>query len=169
MRPTPVRLLLAVAVAAGAVTYAVVRLWYGSLPLIPLYAPGTVAFLAVAELFTATSVRARLHGAPGTRPIDPLVVARLVALAKASAYAGSIALGGYVGYLAYAVQGLDNPNHAHDAGASAFGAAMSLVLVLAALLLERVCRVPGPPEDDEPPEEPEWDPLADWHRDDGRR
>jgi hypothetical protein len=46
---------------------------------------------------------------------------------------------------------------------------MAVVLVAAALLLERVCRVPGPPDDDEPPDEPEWDPLADWHRDDRRR
>lgn len=169
MRPTSLALLTTVAAACGAVIYAVVSLAYGSLPLIPLYAPATVAFLAVAELFTASSVRARLQGRPGTRPIDRLVVARLVPLAKASAYAGALALGGYAGYLGYAVQGLDNPSRSHDAAASAFGAGMSLVLVVAALLLERVCRVSGPPDDDESPPEEEWDPLADWHRDDRLR
>jgi hypothetical protein len=169
VKPTPVRLLAAVAVVVGALAYVIVSRDYGDLPPVPLYAPATVAFLALAELFTASSVRARLRGRPGTRPIDPLVVAGLVALAKASAYAGALAVGGYGAFLGYTLQQLDNPHKAHDAAASGFGAGMALVLVAAALLLERVCRVPGPPDDDPPEPEPEWDPLADWRRDDDRR
>lgn len=165
MKPTRVALLVLVAAVTAAVTYVGVALGYGDLPPIPLYAPATVAFLGIAELATAASVRARLQHQPGTRPVDPLVVARLVALAKASAVGGALVTGGYAALLAYTGQGLDVPSKAHDAAASGFGAGAGLLLVVAALVLERVCRAPEPP-DDALPRQREWDPLADLHRDD---
>jgi Protein of unknown function (DUF3180) len=168
VKPTPPGLLVAIAVAVGALVYAVVSRDYNSLPPVPLYSSLTIGFLAAAEFFSATSVRARLRGEPGTRPIDPLVVARLVALAKASAYGGVLALGGYSAFLGYTSRQLDNPAKAHDAAASGTGVVLSLALVAAALFLERVCRAPEPPDDDTDDEDI-WDPVADWHRDDRRR
>ena len=169
MRPTSLRLLAGLALLVGAVVYAVVVGSYGDLPLVPLVAPATIAFLGLAELLTATSVRARLQRRPGTTRIDPLIVARLVALAKASSVGGALVLGAYGGILAYTLQELGNPSKAHDAAASGLGVGASLLLLLAALLLERVCRVPGPPDDDNEPPQREWDPLADWHHDDRAR
>jgi hypothetical protein len=168
MKATSIRVLVAVAVATGAIVYTIVAVSYGDLPPIPLFAPATLAFLGVAELLTALSVRARLQHRPGTRPIDPLAVARLVALAKASSFVGALVFGGYGAILGYVAQALDNPHKSHDATACGFGTAAGLLLVIAGLALERVCRVPGPP-DDEPPPPDEWDPLRDWHREDGRR
>jgi len=168
MKPTSIRFLVAVAVVVGAIVYIVVALSYGDLPPVPVFAPVTLAFLGVAELFTAASVQARLQHQPGTRPIDPLVVARLVALAKASSFVGALAFGAYGAILGYVAQALDNPHKSHDAAAGGFGAAAGLLLVIAGLVLERVCRVPGPP-DDEPPPPPDWDPLRDWHQEDRSR
>jgi Protein of unknown function (DUF3180) len=165
VKPTSIGLVVAVAAAFGAICYAIVSLAYDALPPLPLYGAATVCFLAVAELFTASSVRARLRGHPGTKRIDPLAVARLVALAKASAYAGALAFGAYGAFFGYTLQQLDNPHKAHDAAASGIGVAGSVLLTVAALLLERVCRVPGPPDDEPPDDRREWDPLADWHRD----
>jgi hypothetical protein len=168
VKPTRIGVLVAVAAVVGAVVYALLDLVYGSLPTVPLYAPATVAFLAIAELFAATSVRARLQVRPGHRPIDRLAVARLVALAKASALAGALILGGYAALLGYVAKGPTTPSKSHDAAASAFGVGAALLLVVAALVLERVCRVPGPPP--EPPDDPDnRDPVADWHRDDRLR
>jgi Protein of unknown function (DUF3180) len=168
MKPTSIRFLVAVAIVVGALVYILVAVSYGDLPPVPLFAPATLAFLGIAELLTALSVSARLQHRPGTRPIDPLVVARLVALAKASSFVGALAFGAYGAILGYVVQSLDNPHKAHDAAAGGFGAAAALLLVIAGLFLERVCRVEGPP-DDEPPPPPEWDPLRDWHQEDRRR
>jgi hypothetical protein len=168
VKPTSIRLLVTAAVAAGAIVYTVVATSYSNLPPVPVFAPATLAFLGLAELFAAASVRARLQHRPGTRPIDPLVVARLVALAKASSFVGALAFGAYGAILGYVAQALDNPHKSHDATACGFGTAAGLLLVIAGLLLERVCRVPGPP-DDEPPPPDEWDPLRDWHREDRHR
>ncbi|MDX6221367.1 MAG: hypothetical protein QOD91_421, partial [Frankiales bacterium] len=84
MKPTSVRWLALVAAVTGVLAYLVVDISYGSLPRVPTYAPVSLVFLAVAEGVCAASIRARLAGRPGTRPVEPLAVARLAALAKAS-------------------------------------------------------------------------------------
>lgn len=168
MTPTSLRRLAVVAAATAVLAYLVVQLVYGHLPEVPTYAPATLVFLAVAEGVTAASIRARLAGRPGTKPIEPLAVAQLAALAKASALAGGLMAGGYLGLFAYTLQHLDRRVYSHDALASGFGAAAAVLLVAAALMLERACRHPDvPPGDDNAPPR-DWDPLRDLHGGDGR-
>jgi hypothetical protein len=62
---------------------------------------------------------------------------------------GALALGGYAGFLFYVAQTESAAAH-RDTRTAALGMGCSLVLVVAALLLERVCRV-KPPTDDERP------------------
>lgn len=168
MRPTSIRWLVLVAAVTGLLVFVLVLTVYGSLPQVPTYGPVSLVFLAVAEGVCAASIRARLAGRSGTRPIEPLVVARLAALAKASALAGALTGGGYLGMLGYTVQHLDERVASHDAVASGFGLAASVLLVFAALLLEKACRHPDVPpgEDNQPPQE--WDPLRDLHGGGGR-
>ena len=136
---------------------------YGQLPEVPTYGPVSLVFLAIAEGVCAPSIRARLAGLSGTRPIEPLAVARLAALAKASALAGALIAGAYAGMLAYVLQHLDHRVSAHDAVASGFGVFAAVLLTIAALMLEHACRRPGvPPGDDNKPPR-EWDPLRDLH------
>lgn len=166
MRPTRIAWLVAVAVISGAAVYAAVELAYSSIPPVPLYAPVAILFLGIAELLTAGSVRSRLDGRPGTRPIAPMAAARLAALAKASALAAAVAFGGYAGLLGYTLRQLDKSVPAHDATASGFGVLAALVLVLAALALERTCRLPdGDDDDPDKLSDRDWDPLAHWHDD----
>jgi hypothetical protein len=147
VRPTRLSLLLLVAVAAGAVVYLLARAYYASFPPIPLTAPLLIGGFAVLEALLALSVRARLAGRPGTRPIMPFVVVRVVALAKASSLVGSLVLGGYGGLLAFTAGTITGAGQeSDDARITAVGVATSALLVAAALILERVCRVPKPPE-----------------------
>jgi hypothetical protein len=168
MKPTSVRWLVLVALVTAGLTWLVVAIAYGALPQVPTYAPISLVFLAVAEGVSAASIRARLAGRPGTRPIERMAVARLAALAKASGLAGALMAGGYGGLLAYSLQHVDRRVASHDAVSSGFGVAAAALLVVAALLLERACTRPDvPPGDDNRPPR-EWDPLRDLHGGDGR-
>ena len=141
MRPTRLPLLLLVFAAAAAVLYLIADHEYESLPAAHIYAVVWLAALGVVELYVARTTRARLNGQPGTKPIHPLSVARLAALAKASSAGGALVGGGYAGFLAYVAQQSSSAASA-DTKAAAVALGFSLLLVVAALLLERVCRVP---------------------------
>jgi hypothetical protein len=150
MRPTRWPLLVLVALVAGAVAYLVTRSSYDDLPTPSVYALLWLALLAIAEFYVALMTRARLTGRSGTRPADPLVVARLVALAKASSFVGSLAAGGYAGFLGWVAR-LGSPAANRDTTTSLFGVGFAVFLVAAALFLEHVCRVPRSDDDDEWP------------------
>jgi hypothetical protein len=141
-------MIAALIVIAGAVGYLIARYDYESLPTIPVTAPVLLVLFGLLEAGLAQSVRARLQGRPGTRPILPLTVARTAALAKASSLVGALSAGGYAGLLAYTAATITGSQpEARDARISAIGTAASVLLVLAAQFLERVCRVPPPPDD----------------------
>ena len=149
MRPTRVRALLALAQAGAVAGYLIGSTGYSDLPPLPLYAPVTLVLLAVAELGMAKLVRDRVQGRArrGARPLHPLQVARAAALAKASSPAGALLLGAYLGLLAWLL-----PKEAEQAAADALvsgaSAVAALLLVGAALLLERACRTPDQDEPD---------------------
>ncbi len=149
MKPTRWPVLVLVAVVAGGVGYAVDHAFYvTSAALVAPYTPVTLLLLAIAEAFLARSTRARLAGRPRTRPIHPITVARTAALAKASSPVGALAVGWYAALLAEVVPHLDAPRPAGDARVAVAGIVTGALLVAAALLLERVCRVRGPREDE---------------------
>ena len=150
MTPTRLRTLFGIALVAGLVAYLLVRWRYSSLPPLPNTASITTAVLVVVELFLAPGTRARLDGRPGTKPIMPMTVARIAALAKASSAFGAIGVGAWAGIGAYLLPRLELPTPRGDAVSAGIGLAVSLALVVAALRLENVCRVPPPP----PPAEP---------------
>jgi len=102
-QPTRLRDVAALAVVAGVVCWLAVRQWYGGLPRLHWFVPLSLGVLAVAEAISGFQLRARIRGRPGLEPIDPLVAARQLALAKASAMAGAVMLGAWAGLLAYLV------------------------------------------------------------------
>jgi hypothetical protein len=129
-------------VVAGVLGYFLVAWTYRSLPQLPRTAPVSLFLVALVELQTASITRRRLRGQPGTRPIAPLVVARLVVLAKASSTAGAVFVGLWAGTFGYVVSHIGEfGTAADDALTAGLGTAAAFALVLAALLLERVCRV----------------------------
>lgn len=153
MTPTRPGTLIALVVLFGALAYAVVAAAYGSLPVLPRYAPVSIVLLAVVELGMAKVVRDRLNhrrdgnGRPRGRPLHPIQVARAAVLAKASSAGGAIALGVYGGLLAWTLprrEALEASEQ--DALVAGISVVACLGLVVAALVLERACRRP---DDDE--------------------
>jgi hypothetical protein len=121
---------------------------FTTLPLLPVTAVPALAALALVEAAVGRSVHIRITGRrPGTKPLAPLAVARLVALAKASSTAAA-GIGGLVaGYLAYVLPELDKSVPARDARVAGVTLAAALALLAAALYLEHCCRAPKPPDD----------------------
>jgi hypothetical protein len=149
MHPTRVRDLISIAVVAGVISWVVVRAIYGDLPRLHWFLPLSLPVLAVAEAVAGFQLRARIHRRPRTKPVEPIVAARTVALAKASAIVGAVMTGVWAGVLGYVVPLRSTVAAAQgDTVAGIIGAAGAIVLVAAALWLEYCCRTPDPPEDD---------------------
>jgi hypothetical protein len=153
VRPTRPGPLLALVTGFAALLYLLADTAYGSLPALPGYAPVTLALLAVVELGMARVVADRLahrrdaRGRPRGRPLHPMQVARAAVLAKASSTTGAVLLGAYGGLLAWTLPRRDElAVAASDALVAGLSALAALVLVAAALVLERVCRTPDDPE-----------------------
>jgi hypothetical protein len=139
-----------------------VRATFQNLPLLPVTAIPALAALAVAEAAVGRYVRRRLAGRrDSAKPVSPIGVARLVALAKASSAAGS-AFGGLAGgYLIFLLGSLDKSIPARDARVAGATVAAAFALIAAALYLERCCRAPKPPDDSDDASQPRdtWQ----WH------
>jgi Protein of unknown function (DUF3180) len=149
MRPTRRRDLVLAALLAGVIAYVVTRHSYADLPSPTLYSLLWVALVAIAELYIALGTRSRLAGRHGTRPINPLLVARIAALAKATSVVGALALGAYAGFFGWVIQ-VDSTTANRDTRTAGIGMGLSVVLIAAASFLEHVCRVPHDPDDDPP-------------------
>jgi len=148
MRPTRPRDLLTVAVVAALVGNLLIRLNYGSLPAFPPLAGATFGLLGAAEAIVGNALRARIRRRPGTRPVQPLVAARAVLVAKASSLAGAIMAGVWAGLLAHVLPRAGEVTAAaSDSLAGGIGLVCALGLVGGALWLEHCCRTP----DDEQP------------------
>lgn len=158
--------LLVVAVVAAAAAYVLTRFNYSSFPRLPRLAGATAALLGIGEAVAGVGLRRRIQqnygrdrqgegprqrmpqGLPGL-PVPPLVAARALQVAKASALAGAALTGVWVGFALYVIP------HASQAvvmGADTVtaivGAACAVVLLAGALWLEYCCRTP---DDDAPP------------------
>jgi Protein of unknown function (DUF3180) len=146
VRPTRLTVLLAMLLVAGVASYLLTRAFYVDVQSPPSYAPLWLLLLAIAEGYTAHMTHGRLSGRQGTKPINPIVVARLAALAKASSPVGALATGAYAGFLAK-VAATSGPSAHDDTRTAIVGVVCSVALVAAALVLERVCRVKTPPDE----------------------
>ena len=149
--PTRIRDLAVAAALTAVLSYVLVSSYYGSLPAFPWTSSAALACLAIAEGVTARSTRSRIARRPGARPVQPLIAARLVALAKASSVVGSVLVGGWLGAFVYTFLARDRLVAAgRDAVVSGLGVVAALLLVAAALWLEQACRTPPSPDDDPP-------------------
>lgn len=161
LKPTEPATLVVAGLAAAAVAWLLISNFYQDLP--PMIWPPAVivAGLAAFEAVVAQNLWARIHqrgraliarrgpgGAP--EPVEPLTVARYAVLAKASSLGGAIFTGFYAGYLPWLlVESGRLPDAAADLPPTVGGLVASIGLMVAALWLERACRVPEPPEEDE--------------------
>jgi hypothetical protein len=136
------------ALVTAAIAWLGISRFYGDLPTINWLAGLTLAGLAVVEGIAARNTKARVDHRPRAGPLQPLLVARLAVLAKASSLAGAIFAGAYGGVASWALAERGRLNVAQQNLAPSIASLVgALGLVAAALLLERACRVPPPPDD----------------------
>jgi hypothetical protein len=142
--------LVGIVVVVTLVTFVLVRQFYSALPVMPWTAIPTALLLAIGEAYSGWMTKARIDRRPGTKPVEPLAVARLAALAKASAYAGAAFGGIFAGFALHTVQ-LFTRETPRTEFFVAMGSFLAFVaLVGAALFLENSCRIPKDPEDQRP-------------------
>ncbi|TDC08580.1 DUF3180 domain-containing protein [Nonomuraea longispora] len=149
MRPTHPGHLVGILVVVALLTWVVIQPVYSDLPLMPWTAIPTVTLLAIGEGYTAWLTKARIERKPGTKPVEPMAVARLAALAKASAYAGAAFGGIFAGFGLHTAQLLDRETPRGEFFVAAGSLVSCVLLVCAALYLEHSCRIPKEPEDQE--------------------
>lgn len=144
--PTRPRDLVAPALVTAVAVHLLVRIGYGSLPPFPAGAGASLVVLGAAEAIGGSALRARIRRRPGTRPVQPLVAARAVLVARASALAGAIMAGAWAGLLGYvAPRSAELVAAAGDTLAAAVGLVGALALVGGALWLQHCCRAPEDP------------------------
>ncbi len=145
LRPTTWRLLVGIAAVAAALGWATARLVdaFADRSLsVPITMPVVMALLALTTALWARGTRARLAGRPGTRPMDPIVAARSAALAMAASRAGALVAGFYAGVLVELVPRFEIPGVRERGVIAIATVVMAVLLALAGLWLERICRLP---------------------------
>lgn len=159
MKPTRPTNLILTAVVFGALAFLFMRRYFGSIPDVTWLAGLAMAALAVVEGVAAHNTKAKIERRPRAGALNPLFVARLVVLAKASAMAGALFAGVYGGVTAWALSERGRLQvAAHNLAPAAAGLIGGLVLAAAALALEHACRVPKPPDEEQdgtPPDRPQ--------------
>lgn len=151
MTPTRLRELVALLIGVAAVSWGALRIAQSrgvALPVLGWTAPAFVVLLAVAVLVVALALRSRMRAG---RVTNPLGVARMAVLGKASAHVGPVVGGLYLGYLALLVSRLDVADWRTRAFVCAVALLGCVALSAAGLFLERLCRVKDGDDEDLPP------------------
>ncbi|HEY4851616.1 MAG TPA: DUF3180 domain-containing protein [Streptosporangiaceae bacterium] len=147
MTPTRVWSLAVVGAVCAAGSWLLLRVVYSDLPPLPWTGVPALLLLAIAEGWSGRNLRARIRGRRGSKPIMPIAVARMAALAKASSLAAALVGGLAAGFLIYVSGSLDKAVPRNDAFAAASTLAAAVLLAVAALYLERGCQVRADDED----------------------
>ena len=150
MRRTPWQRMLLVVVVVAAVSAGVLRVAESRgatvLP-VPLLSSLVVLLIASVVLSLGWAVRQYTKGKRPT--LDPLLAARTVVLATASAYTGALLSGWYAGHVLLVLGDLAIAARRSVAVSASLALVCTIGLVVIGLLVERWCEV-RPPEDDEP-------------------
>lgn len=156
MRPTRWGVLVAIAAILATLSWSGLRVLERQRPdalsgawlAVPWTLPVALVFVAAGIGVAALSLRSRLRGAPGARPVDPLFATRMAALAKAASHVGAGLVGVYLGVVVFLLPSRESELRNERMWLALLAAGAALLLVIAGLLLERVCRV-KPPKDEQ--------------------
>ncbi|KIZ19743.1 DUF3180 domain-containing protein [Streptomyces natalensis] len=154
MKQLHIKVLVGLFLAAGVLAWGGARLWdsLGTLPSVPKAAPVVLALIAAVLAATAFSLRSRLRAQRERRPdakgVDPLVAARAVVFGQASALVAALVAGLYGGVGVFLLtSGLDVAPRREQAIYAGLSVLAGVAVVIAALFLERVCKLPEVDDD----------------------
>ena len=147
MKPTRISTLVIIALVCAAAGWLLLRAVYAKLPPLPWTGVPALLIAAVAEAWTGRDLKARISGRrQGLKPVAPLFVARMVALAKATSVAAAIIAGFAAGFDFYLAGSLNASTPREDALTAVITFVAAVLLACAALYLENSCRVPEDPD-----------------------
>jgi hypothetical protein len=147
VKPTRISTLVIIAVVCAAAGWLLLRAVYAKLPPLPWTGVPALLIAAVAEAWTGRELKARISGRrQGLKPVAPLFVARMVALAKATSVAAAIIAGFTAGFDFYLAGSLNASTPREDALTAVITFVAAVLLACAALYLENSCRVPEDPD-----------------------
>lgn len=159
-----VRLLVAVAVVAGALSWIILKLWANAGHALPEVSwAGLPLLVAVAiGLYLAGRPVKRLVAGRATKPVHPLYAARVLVLAQAAALSGAAVLGWYAAQVVLLLPDSDvDSQQARIVELAALGLG-AVLLVAAGLVVQRMCRIDDrDPRDDPDPRDD--DPASTHH------
>lgn len=139
-----------IAAVAAVVVAVVTILWEGagrSAPLVPWTAPAVLLVAAAFIAVLAYRMKVRVHVRREWVAAESGI--RLVALAKAVVHTAALVVGGYLGYALVFVGRWEIPAPRARVIASALAVIGGVLLLGAGRWLERSCRTPGDPDDEE--------------------
>lgn len=138
MRRTTIGDLAVPFLGLGGAMYVLLRLAYDSIPPLSIYVPTPLALLGVAELVAARRVRAAVRHDPNAKPMAAIVIARCVALGKASAAVAAGVAGAAAALLVRVAPDAGTVRAAtNDLRVAIFLLLAAVLLMAAGLLLER--------------------------------
>lgn len=148
VQQTKISLLVALAVLATAVGWSLAQLWptwFGQGLPVSGGSALTMILVFITLLVWTLMTRARLAPDAKVNRLHPLVAARTAALAMAASRVGAIAFGFYVGVFLSNVLATESSAGTDRIKLSAVTAVASLLTVVVALWLEKICRIKEPP------------------------
>jgi Protein of unknown function (DUF3180) len=144
-RGVTIRLVLLVGVVVAGFSFLVLRGWTGqggSLPQASWGGLTVLVFMACGVFFAGLPVRRFLKGR-ATKPLNPIRAMRTLVLAQACALTGAVVAGWYVAQVLVMVPTLDISSRRTVALRLAALAAGGVLMVVAGLLTQAMCRVHG--------------------------
>ena len=162
-RGVTIRLLLLLGLVVTAFAYLVLRIWTeqgGVLPPASWGAFIVLVFMACGVFFAGLPVRRFLRG-KAKKPLNPIRAMRAVVLAQASALTGALVTGWYVAQILVLLPDFDIASRRSLTWRLAALAAGGVLMTVAGLMVQAMCRVDGDHHDlgagrgDEGDEEPD--------------
>jgi hypothetical protein len=136
-------LLVVLATSAGWSLATLWPTWTQTQLAVPVLTPIVMSALAVFLVAWTLMVRTNLKNTATRNRLDPIVAVRSAALALSASRVGSIAVGFYAGVLILNALTLDTEASRRCVTISGLTVFASLIVVICALLLERICRLPN--------------------------
>jgi len=149
-RGVSVRLVLLVGLSVAAFAYLGLRVWSGQGHVLPQTSWGGVVvlvFMAVGVFFAGLPVRRFLRG-QSDKSLNPMRAMRTLVLAQAAALTGALVTGWYLAHVAVLLPDFDAPSAPVKLARLAALAGGAVLMVIAGLLVQAMCRVEKRSDDD---------------------